>query len=69
VPIYRLTPPGEYVEAETATQEGIHLVLRGTTLVIGQPRSIVVRRVPSSTLVEVVDDDLSVDRLNGPPLV
>ena len=33
--IYRLTPPGERVEADSARQEGIHLVLRGMTLVIG----------------------------------
>jgi hypothetical protein len=56
VPIYRLTPPGELVEADNARQEGIHTVLRGQVLVIGSPREIVLRRVPLSVIVEVLDE-------------
>ena len=69
MPIYRLTPPGELVRADSARQEGIHLVLRGMTLVIGKPREVVIRRVPSSVRVEVVVPSQAVDRLNGPPLL
>lgn len=55
MPLYRLTPPGELVEADSARQEDIHTVLRSTTLVIFKPREIVLRRVPAGVSVEVVD--------------
>ncbi len=54
MPLYRLTPPGELIRADSARQEGIHTVLRGITLVIGKPREVVLRRVPASVTVEVV---------------
>jgi hypothetical protein len=69
VPIYRLTAPGELVAADSARQEGIHLVLRGVTLVIGKPREVVIRRVPSSVTVEVVDAADVVEALRGVPLI
>ena len=59
MPTYRLTPPdqpSELLEADSARREGIHTVLRGTAYVIGRPREVVLRRVPASVLVEVVDD-------------
>ena len=67
MPLYRLPPPGELVEADSARQEGIHLVLRGTKLVIGQPREVVLRRLPSSVTVELVDDGENVGLSGGPP--
>ena len=69
MPLYRLTPPGELVEADSARQEGIHLVLRGMTLVIGQPREVVIRRVPSSVTVELVDQAQPVEPVEGVPLI
>ena len=67
MPLYRLTPPGELVEADSARQKGIHLVLRGTKLVIGQPREVVLRRLPSSVTVELVDDGDDVGPAVVPP--
>jgi hypothetical protein len=55
VPLYRLTPPGELIEADSARQEGIHTTLRGYVLVMGRPREIVLRRVPASVRVEELD--------------
>lgn len=57
VPTYRLTPsdePPELLEADSCRREGIHTVLRGTVLVMGRPREIVLRRVPAHVLVEEV---------------
>ncbi len=61
MPLYRLTPPGELVEADSAGVEGIHTVLRGTKIVIGQPRQVVLRRVPATVQVELVDDPRPVE--------
>jgi hypothetical protein len=69
MPLYRLTPPGELVRADSARAEGIHTVLRGMTFVIGKPREVVLRRVPSSVTVELVDDDLVVETGRGVPLI
>ncbi len=59
MPVYRLTPrtaPVALLEADSARIEGIHTVLRGTRLPHGPgPREVVVRRVPRSVEVEVVD--------------
>ena len=60
MPTYRLTTPGqpdELLEADSARVEGIHTVLRGTVRVMNRPREVVVRRVPRSVLVELVDQD------------
>ena len=60
MPTYRLTSSDgstELLQADSARREGIHTVLRGTALVIGIPREIVVRRVPWNVLVERVDED------------
>ena len=57
MPVYRLHSPGqlpELLHADSARVEGIHTVLRGTTLVMGRPREVVLRRVPASVRVEVV---------------
>lgn len=64
MPVYRLSAPGqpdELLTAETCRREGIHTVLRGTVLVMGKPREVVLRRVPSTVRVEVVDDAPPVD--------
>ena len=53
--LYRLTPPGELVAAESIRDEGRTVALIGTALVMNRPRDIVVRRVPADVLVEVVD--------------
>ena len=55
MPLYRLTPPGEFVAAESIRDEGRTVALIGTALVMNRPRDIVVRRVPADVLVEVVD--------------
>jgi hypothetical protein len=58
VPVYRLHSPGqppELLEADSARVEGIHTVLRGTALVMGRPREVVLRRVPAVVRVEVLD--------------
>lgn len=52
MPTYRLTPLGDLVDADSVRQEGIHTVLRGTVLVMGRPREIVLLRLPQSVLVE-----------------
>lgn len=57
MPTYRLTPSGqqsELLDADSCRREGAHTVLRGTALVMNQPREIVVRRVPADVLVEEV---------------
>jgi hypothetical protein len=47
VPIYRVAPPGELVEADAARQGSIHTVLRGRDGAgHGPPREIVPRRAP-----------------------
>lgn len=69
MPTYRLTPPGELVQADGLRRERAHTVLTGMTLVIGKPREVVVRRVPSSVTVEVVDDMEPVEGAGGLPLV
>lgn len=56
MPIYRLTPAGELVEADSVRDEGRTVALISTALVMNRPRDIVVRRVPSSVVVEVVDE-------------
>ena len=57
MPVYRLTyRPGlardpEDVEADSVTTDSTgHVVLRATVFVIGQPREVVIRRVPASDL-------------------
>lgn len=55
MPTYRLTPPGELVEADSLRDEGRTVALIGTALVMNRPRDIVVRRVPADVLVEVVE--------------
>ena len=69
MPVYRLTLPGKLVEADSARQEGIHLVLRGMALVIGKPREVVIRRVPAGVIIEVVEPAEVRGRLSGPPLI
>lgn len=69
MPVYRLTPPGEYVEAERVDVEGAFTVLRGSTLVIGRPRQVVVRRVPATVVVEDVTGRVLDADLTGPPMV
>lgn len=57
MPVYRLHSPGsppELLEADSARVEGIHTVLRGTALVMGRPREVVLRRVPASVRVELL---------------
>ncbi len=61
MPIYRLTPPGELVEADSLRDEGRTVALIGTALVMNRPRDIVIRRVPSNVLVELVDEAQAVD--------
>lgn len=59
MPTYRLAPPGqqpELLDADSCRREGAHTVLRGTALVMNQPREVVVRRVPADVLVEEVSD-------------
>ncbi len=56
MPIYRLTPPGELVEADSVRDEGRTVALIGTALVMNQPRDIVVRRVPPTVLIEEVGE-------------
>ena len=56
MPLYRLTPPGELVEADSIRDERGTVALIGTALVMNRPRDVVVRRVPASVVVEVVDD-------------
>lgn len=57
MPMYRLhhpDSPAELLEADSARREGIHTTLRGTVLVMGRPREIVLRRVPAAVRVEAV---------------
>lgn len=59
MPTYRLTAPGQPAElltADSARCEGIHTVLRGTALVMGRAREVVLRRVPRGVVIEVVGD-------------
>ena len=43
MPTYRLTPPGELVEADSLRDEGRTVALIGTALVMNRPRDIVIR--------------------------
>ena len=59
MPVYRLTyRPGlgrdpEDVEADSVTVDATgHVPLRATVFVIGQPREVVIRRVPASDVSE-----------------
>ncbi len=64
LPTYRLTNPNgsaELLQADNDRVEGIFTVLRGTAYVIGRPREVVVRRVPSNVRVERVDGLRAVD--------
>jgi uncharacterized protein YcsI (UPF0317 family) len=70
VPTYRLTTPDsvELLQADSCRVEGAHTVLRGTALVMGRPRELVVRRVPRPVLVEEVleeIEDVPVDEPSG----
>jgi hypothetical protein len=59
VPTFRVTlpdQPPELLEADYLRDEGPMKSLRGTALVMGRPREIVLRRVPSSVLVEQLPD-------------
>jgi hypothetical protein len=56
MPLYRLTPPGEFLEADSARREGIHTTFRGVVLVMGRPREVVLRRVPAAVQAELVDE-------------
>lgn len=58
MPVYRLTAPGlppELLVADYVRDEGRMVSLRGTALVMGRPREIVVRRVTREVLVEELD--------------
>lgn len=58
MPVYRLTAPGlppELLVADYVRDEGRMVSLRGTALVMGRPREIVVRRVTRKVLVEELD--------------
>ncbi len=58
--VYRLTRPtgrAEMLDADSARVEGIHTVLRGTAYVMGRPREVVLRRVPSNVSVEQVEGE------------
>lgn len=84
MPVYRVhhaDQPAEVNEADSARREGIHTTLRGTVLVMGRPREIVLRRVAAAVLVEELppsaalpdEDDLDapadpVDRAQAPPV-
>ena len=60
MPLYRLTVPGqpeEVLEADRLAVEGQHQVLRGTRLVMNQPREVVVRRVPLTVVIEHLGGD------------
>lgn len=70
MPVYSITwpsAPAEELEADSARSEGIHTVLRGTVLIIGRPREIVLRRIPAHVAVEEVDLDPppAVQRVDG----
>ena len=55
MPMYLLTTTDgctELLQADTARQEGIHTVLRGTAYVMGRPREVVLRRVPTNVVLE-----------------
>lgn len=53
--------PATLIHADGASQEEADTVLRGITLVIGKPREVMTRRLPSSLTVEVVDDQPTVE--------
>ena len=58
MPTYRLTTPGqpdELLQADSARREGIHTVLRDTAYVMGRPLEVVLRRLPRSVTVTVVE--------------
>lgn len=56
MPTYRLTPPGDLVQADSLRDEGRTVALIGTALVMNRPRDIVIRRVPSNVLVKIVGE-------------
>ena len=66
MPLYRLTPPGEVVEADLVRDEGRTVALIGTALVMNQPRDIVVRRVPRTVLIEEVPGLIPIVSPAGP---
>jgi hypothetical protein len=71
MPVYRLTAPGqqpELLEADYVRDEGRMVSLRGTALVMGRPREIVVRRVPRTVLVEELQP-AALDQVVLEPLV
>lgn len=60
--LYRITyrpevaQPAETVEADRVDVEsGVHIVLRGTAIVVGQPREIVVRRLRAADVLAVTE--------------
>lgn len=60
MPTYRLSMPGqpdELITADGWCVEGAHTVLRGPAYVMGRPRDIVVRRVPMTVTVTLIDAD------------
>ena len=57
--------PAELLEADSAHVEGIHTVLRGTVLVMGRPREVVLRRAPLAVVVEELPH-LSEDVFDAP---
>jgi len=54
MPTYRLTPPGELVEADSVRDEGRTCALIGTAIGMNRARENIVRRVSADVLVEVV---------------
>lgn len=61
MPVYRVLYrpdnelPAEFIEADRVDLEGeLWLVFRRTVSVIGQPREVVVRRLPASPIADVV---------------
>ena len=53
--IHHHREPPELLEADSARREGIHTTLRGTVLVMGRPREVVLRRVPATVALEEVE--------------
>jgi hypothetical protein len=63
--LYRILWPGEppeLVVADSVHLEGIYTVLRGTALVMGIPRHLVLRRVARHVTLEEVGEDLPKDQ-------
>ena len=64
MPTCRLTTPGqpeELLDADSASVEEIHTVLRGTAYVMGRPREVVVRRVPRDVIVAALAEPVPVE--------